>query len=192
MNKLDPKSKEVLVLLGLGTFLAASLIFPGLPMIVGKGAKEYGKSQWEKKKKEWDKYNLWRLRQMIKRMQNSKFVEIVKENGVQSIKITEKGKRKLLSYDIEKISLDDTKWDGSWRLIVYDIGTEKKANYEIFRRTITKLRLLKLQKSVYLTPFKCEDQIEYLRQLFEIGDEVIILKVGSLENETAYRKYFGI
>jgi len=190
--KIDPKAKDVLMLLGAGTFLAASIIFPGLPMVAKPFIDIAKEAEKHKRQKEWEKYNLWRLRQMIKRMQKSKYVEIKEENGMAQVKITEFGKKRLLVYDLEKIQLSEANWDGKWRLIIYDVKKAKRTNSETFRRAILKLNLLKLQKSVYLTPFKCEDEIEYLRQLFDIGTEVQILTVGKLENETAYRRYFGI
>lgn len=192
LEKVDPKAKDVLVLLGAGTFLAASIVMPGLPIIAGKILKVYNRQKWEEDKKKWDKYNLWRLRQMVKRMQNAKYIEVKEEKGVPVVKITEKGKRKLLSYEVEKMQLDESKWDGKWRLIVYDVQTGKRINSEMFRKALNRLNLLKLQKSVYLTPFKCEDEIEFLRQYYDIGEEVLILKVGTLENEIAYRNYFSI
>jgi len=190
--KIDPKTKEVLMLLGAGAFLAASIIFPGLPMAAKPFIDVVKEADRNKRQKEWEKFNLWRLRQVIKRMQSSKLVEVKEEKGVPIIKITHKGKQKLLRYKIDEMVLDESNWDGKWRLIIYDVQTGKRANSEMFRTMLNKLRFLKLQKSVYLTPFKCEDEIEYLRLLFEIGNEVQILKVGSLENEAAYRRYFGI
>jgi len=189
--KIDPKTKEVLMLLGAGAFLAASIIFPGLPMAAKPFIDVVKEADRNKRQKEWEKFNLWRLRQVIKRMQSSKLVEVKEEKGVPIIKITHKGKQKLLRYKIDEMVLESN-WDGKWRLVIYDVQTGKRANSEMFRTMLNKLRFLKLQRSVYLTPFKCEDEIEYLRLLFEIGNEVQILKVGSLENETAYRRYFGI
>ena len=190
--KVDPKVKDILILLGAGTFLVASLVFPGLPIVAGEVLKLKKEMDYSKKLKDWEKFNLWRLRQIIKRMQNSKYVEIKEQNGVPLVKITQKGRSKLLKYDIDKMRLDERKLDGYWRLIIYDVKTAKRQNSETFRRAISKLNLLKLQKSVYLTPFRCEDEIEYLRQVFDIGDEVLILRVKNLENEGPYRKYFGI
>ena len=190
--KIDPKTKEVLMLLGAGAFLAASIIFPGLPMVAKPFIDAAKEAERNKRQKEWEKFNLWRLRQVIKRMQNSKLVEVKEEKGIPLIKITQKGKQKLLRYKIDEMVLDESNWDSKWRLVIYDVQTGKRANSEMFRTMLNKLRFLKLQKSVYLTPFKCEDEIEYLRLLFEIGNEVQILKVGSLENEAAYRRYFGI
>ena len=190
--KIDPKTKEVLILLGAGAFLAASIIFPGLPMAAKPFIDVAKEANRNKRQKEWEKFNLWRLRQVIKRMQHSKLVEIKEEQGIPIIKITHRGKQKLLRYKVDEMALDELNWDGKWRLVIYDVQTGKRANSEMFRTMLNKLRFLKLQKSVYLTPFKCEDEIEYLRLLFEIGNEVQILKVGSLENEAAYRRYFGI
>jgi len=189
--KIDPKTKEVLILLGTGAFLAASIIFPGLPMAAKPFINAAKEADRNKRQKEWEKFNLWRLRQVIKRMQNSKLVEVKEEKGIPLIKITQKGKQKLLRYKIDEMVLDESNWDSKWRLVIYDVQTGKRANSEMFRTMLNKLRFLKLQRSVYLTPFKCEDEIEYLRLLFDIGNEVQILKVGSLENEAAYRRYFG-
>jgi hypothetical protein len=54
------------------------------------------------------------------------------------------------------------------------------------------LKFLRLQKSAYITPFICDDEIEYLRQFFNIGNEVIVLKITGIENEQVYKRYFGI
>lgn len=191
-EKTDPKVKDILMLLGAGTFLAASIVFPGIPMAAKPFIDAAAESNRRKRQKEWEKFNLWRLKQVIKRMQNAKLVEIKEENGIPTIKISKNGKRKLLRYDIEQMQLDESSWDGKWRLIIYDVAKSRKAQSDAFRYLLKKLNILKLQKSVYLTPFKCEDEIEYLRNFFEIGNEVLILKVGSIENEVAYRKYFGI
>ncbi|MEX2028171.1 MAG: hypothetical protein WD988_01575 [Candidatus Curtissbacteria bacterium] len=191
-SKVDPKVKEILVMLGAGTFLAASLIMPGLPVVTKIILDLKEESQRNKDKRVWAKYNTWRLKQVIKRLHQQKLVEIGQEEGILVIKITEAGKNKLLKYNLENIKLDNSSWDGKWRLIIYDVKTQKKKNSEMFRRMLNRLRILKLQKSVYLTPYKCKDEIEYLRQVYDIGEETMILTVGELENEQAYRTYFGL
>lgn len=190
--KIDPKVKDVLVLLGAGTFLAASIVFPGLP-VIAKGAYDLlHESEKQKRAGEWEKFNQWRLKQVIKRMQSAKYIEIDTKTEIPKITITKKGSRRLLQFNVDSMILDETNWDGKWRLIIYDVKTEKRQNSEQFRKSLNKLKLLKLQRSVYLTPFKCEDHIEYLRILYDVGNEVVILKVKEIENELAYRKYFGV
>ncbi|MBI2443463.1 MAG: hypothetical protein HYV40_06205 [Candidatus Levybacteria bacterium] len=184
VGKVDPRVKDILKLLGIGTLLAAALVMPGPVAIL---LKEYERQKIEQDRKEWDKYNIWRLRQVIKRLEQQKVVELV--NGM--VKITEKGRRKLLRYDLNTIALKE-KTDGKWRLIVYDVSNLKREQRNLFRAMLRKLNLLQLQKSVYLTPFICDDEIEYLRQIFDLGREVLVIKASHLENEEVYKRYFGL
>src|SRR3990167_8759553 len=180
--KIDPKVKDILILLAGGTFIAASLIFPGLPLIAKEALKLYNSHQKEKRQKEWNKFNLWRLRQVIKRLQKQKLVEIVNVDGQLVVKISDRGRQKVLKYDLETMVLDQTNWDGKWRIITYDIATAKKWQRQFFRQTLNRLNFLKLQRSVYLTPYKCANEIEYLRQICEVSNEVVLLTVHGIEN----------
>jgi phenylacetic acid degradation operon negative regulatory protein len=90
------------------------------------------------------------------------------------------------------MQLKSRKWDGKWRIIIYDIFSGKKQERELFRKTLKQLRFLQLQKSIYLTPFPCYDEIEYLRQVCDVGKEVIMLTVSGLENESVYKEYFNL
>lgn len=182
-DRIDPKVKDVLKLLAAGVILATVVLFPGIAAI-GPLIKEIEERQ---ERKEWDRFNLWRLRQMIKRLKEQKVVEI--KDGI--VKITDKGKKKLLKFNLDNIELKQ-KTDGKWRVIIYDIANLKKFQRELFRETLKRLKFLRLQKSVYMTPFVCDDEIEYLRQLFSIGNDVLVLKVAGIENGEVYKRYFGI
>lgn len=181
--RIDPKVKDVLKLLAAGVVLTTVVLFPGIAAI----GPVLEKAQKRREKKEWEKFNLWRLRQVIKRLEKQKAVEIIDD----VVKITEKGTKKLLRFNIENMQLKE-KTDGKWRLIVYDVAELRKGERELFRLMLKKLKCLPLQESVYLTPFVCDDEIEYLRNIFDIGNEVKVIKVSGLENEIAYRKYFGL
>lgn len=185
--------KEILVLLGVGTFLAASIALPALPMAAKPLVDAYKKHQQQKEFKEWNRFNQTRLRQTLKRLQQQKIVEIIDENGEACIKLTDRGRTKFLRYKLEELTINrQPKWDGKWRLIIYDIKKEKRLLSEIFRNFLKKMECLKLQKSVYLTPFPCEEQIEFIRQYYGLGKEVTYIIAQKLENEQVYKDYFGI
>jgi len=186
-EKINPTVKEVLILLGVGFFITASILAPGLPLAI-KPFIDYKK---EKDYQKWKQFNQARLKQVLRRLKEQKVVEVISSEQGDIIKITEKGKRKVLNFNLENIQLEK-KWDGKWRLIIYDVAKERKKERDFLREILKRLNCFQLQKSVYLTPYQCEDEIEYIRQLFGIGDEVKILKVASLENEKPYREYFGI
>ena len=187
-NKIDPKVKDILTLLGAGSFIAASLIMPGLPIVL----KPFLDEKRRREQNEWKKFNTWRLKQILKRLHDQKLVEIAQTNQGHMVKISDRGKRKLLKFNIESMELNQKGWDGKWRIVIYDIYTGKQQERDLFRKTLKRLKFLKLQKSVYLTPFKCHDEIEYLRQVCNVGNEVLILTASGIENEPAYKDYFGL
>lgn len=187
-TKKDPKIKDVLSLLGVGAFLAGSILIPGLPLV----AKPFIDTKRKKEANEWKRFNTWRLKQVVKRLQAQKYIEVAETSDGHVVRITEKGKQRLLQYDLGTLSITNKKLDGKWRIIIYDVQDAHRSSRDLFRKTLRKLDFFQLQKSVYLTPYPCNDEIEYLRQVCSIGTEVIVLTVSGLENEQAYKEYFGI
>jgi len=186
-EKINPKTKDILLLLGVGTFITASIIAPGLPLAI----KPFLDLKRENDYRKWKQFNQARLKQVLKRLKEQKVVEVIATTNGPIFKITEKGKKRILRFKLEELTLKQ-RWDGKWRLIIYDIPKEKKKERDYLRGILKRLKCFQLQKSVYLTPFRCEDEIEYIRQFFGIEDKVQVLKVANIENEQPYKDYFGI
>lgn len=187
-----PGTGEIIYLLGMGSLLVASILMPGLgytARIIERAKRSY---DWEKSQKEWRKFNPHILKFNLKRLKEQKVVEIVKENGQEIIKLTKKGHTKYLKFKLEELSLKSKSWDGKWRIVIYDISKFKKSQTNAFRYILKYINFLPLQKSVYLTPYPCEEQITYLREYFGIGDEVLFIRADKIENEEIYKKYFGL
>ena len=71
----------------------------------------------------------------LKRMQNQRLIEITERDGQTIISITEKGKKRFLSYNFETMTIfAPKKWDGKWRIVGFDIPEKKKAAREALRK----------------------------------------------------------
>lgn len=187
-----PGTGEIIYLLGMGTLLVAGIFMPGLGYtyrMIDRAKRSY---DWEKSQKEWRKFNPYFLKYNLKRLKEQKIVEIVKENGQEIVKLTKKGHTKYLKFKLEELSLKGKRWDGKWRIVIYDISKFKRREQNAFRYILKYINFLLLQKSVYLTPYPCEEQISYLREYFGIGDEVILLRADYIENDEIYKQYFGL
>lgn len=187
-----PSTKEILYLLGMGVLLTASIVMPGLGYADRALHKAKRKYDWDQNQKEWKKFNLKLLRRNLKRLQNQKIVKIVIENKQETLKLTQKGHTKYLTFKLEELSLKGKSWDGKWHLVIYDINKLKRSAQDSFRRILKQINFFPLQKSVYLTPYKCTDEVVYLREYFHIGEEVLLLEINKLENEKFYKDYFGL
>lgn len=187
-----PSTVEIVYLLGIGTLLAGSILMPGLGVVAGTLYRAKRKYDWAQNQKEWKKFNIKLLRRNLRRLHEQKIIETVKENGQDIIKLTQKGHTKYLRFKLEELSLKGKSWDGKWRLVIYDISKLRKMAQENFRRILKQINFFPLQKSVYLTPYKCQDEINYLREYFNLNEEVLLLEVSKLENDTFYKEYFGL
>lgn len=192
MESKYPTTKEIIYLLGMGVLLASSIVAPGALFVVKEIVKAKDESDRRKAQKEWRKFNVSYLKRNLKRLAEQKIVEVVEENGEEVIKLTSKGKTKFLRFQMEDLSLRMPRWDGKWRIVLYDISKFRKHQQEQFRRLIKDMNFFPLQKSVYLTPYPCSEQIAYLREYFGIGDEVILIRADNLEDEEVYKEYFGL
>lgn len=187
-----PNAKDIIYLLGVGVLITTSVLMPGLGLAAGAIIRTKRKNDWKSSQKEWKKFNPYLLKRNFKRLHDQKIVEIVNVNGQEVIKLTQKGQTRYLKYRLEQLSLNGRSWDGKWRIIMYDISKFKRNQQENFRRVLKFINFLQLQKSVYLTPYPCENQITYLREYFGIGDEVVLMRVDKIENEAIYKQYFGL
>src|SRR5574344_2166383 len=89
------------------------------------------------------------------------------ENGM--LFLTKEGKNKLeqfqrLEYKIKK----PKKWDGKWRVLIFDIKENKRSLRDKIRVTLSFIGFIKLQNSVWVFPYDCEDLITLLKADFGI------------------------
>lgn len=138
------------------------------------------------------KVNLARINQEIKRLQKRGLVEIVKrKNGVSVIKLTKEGKAKLKRYQIDKLKIEKPqKWDGKWRIIIFDIPISKNSERFLLRKKMKEIGFYKLQNSVFVHPYPCFEVVKYLRDYFGVAAEVEYIEANSLESQNNLISYF--
>ncbi|OGE33507.1 hypothetical protein A3J19_04400 [Candidatus Daviesbacteria bacterium RIFCSPLOWO2_02_FULL_41_8] len=187
-----PSIGEIVYLLGMGTLLVGTILMPGLGYAARMIDRAKKNHEWKESQRRWKKFNLHALKRNLRRLRDQKIVEIVEKDGEELIKLTQKGHTKYLKFRLEELSLNGKKWDGKWRIVIYDIAKFKKNQVSAFRYILKYINFFQLQKSVYLTPYPCDEQISYLREYFGIGGEVLLLRVDRIENESFYRQYFGL
>lgn len=190
LKKIYPTVKLILRLASVGAIIARSLVLPGLPQLLKIVNFRYEDLFTED---EWENFDERRLKQKLKELHQKKEIRIYKAGDKFVVRITNKGKRKLLKYKLEELKIQQPRnWDGKWRIVAYDVPKERKSARDTLRKTLKRLGFLELQKSVYLYPYPCSDAIEFLRELYGVGENVTLLTVGYLENEEVYRDYFDI
>ena len=190
ISKTYPVAKQILMIAGIGAFIAGSLIMPGLPILL-RGYR-FEKQEYPEEE-EWEQFDQRRLRRRLLEMRKKKLIRIYRIGERYAVQITEKGRKRLLQYKISDLTIPTpSSWDKKWRIVSYDVPKGKNRARDAMRDTLKRLGFLQLQKSVYLFPYPCNEAIDFIRELYGIGENVTLLTIGYLENEDAYKEYFHL
>jgi hypothetical protein len=181
--------KQVLKIIGVAGVLGVSIFSPGGARL----GKEILSVLTDREREVWRRYNPHYLRRTLSRLKKQKLVELTEENGEHVVMLTKGGKRRILRYALEELSIPKPKqWDGRWRMVIYDVDERKKKLRDVFRLTLRSLGFFKLQESVWVYPYPCEEQVTFLREYYGVGNEVLYVVASTLEDDAPYRAYFGL
>ncbi len=134
------------------------------------------------------------LRRAIRGLYQSKLIsEKQNSDGTITMVLTEKGKQKALTYDLDKMEIKKPKvWDKKWRMVVFDIPEKRKKYREAIRYHLKNLEFYEFQKSVFVHPYDCKDEIDYLIEFYDIRKFVRFIIADSIDNELHLKQNFGL
>jgi CRISPR-associated endonuclease Cas2 len=119
-------------------------------------------------------------------------VIFVEERGKRYARITEKGER-ILKIETEKEKMKGKrKWDRRWRVVIFDIPERRKNVRTRLRRFMDEYGFVRLQDSVWVYPYDCEDLIALVKANFRIGADVLYMIVEKIERDKHLREHFAL
>lgn len=186
-NKKYARVADILKLVGVGVFVAGSLVIPNLPLALKPFIRNNNDYE------VWKRFNIPYLKRTLNRLEKQKLVEITEEDNLQIVKITEAGKRRILKFAIDELSVEKPNiWDGRWILVSYDMPSKLKNERKIFLEYLKAWGFYPLHESVFLHAYPCEKQIDFLRVYLGVGQYIRIFIVSKIENDKPFREFFGV
>jgi len=178
----SPIKKKLLLILQAG--LAMSLT-PS-PRTHGYILKELGK--------EWQKVNRDYLKRIIQEFRYEKLIDWQeKSDGAIRHTLTKLGKQYALEYKIDEMEIKNpTVWDGKWRMVIFDIPERKRKARNALRNKLKELGFRELQKSVFVHPYPCQNEIEFIVEFFNIRPYVRYGEIMNLTNEEDLKLHFNL
>ena len=85
------------------------------------------------------------------------------------------------------------KWDQKWRLVIFDIPEKMHKERVKFRKKIKSLGFEMIQKSVFIFPYSCEEEIADVAGKLRVSDYVdVIIAQSAGFREKELVKIFGL
>ena len=134
-----------------------------------------------------------RLRESAFRLKRKGLVEYRMEKGKTVLRLTPQGKKvaRSLSQDGFKVRVPH-KWDGKWRLIIFDIPERYRPTRDKIRRLVSKIGFLRLQDSVWVYPYDCEELVTLIKIDLHVGRSVLYVIADAVEFDEPLRRYFKL
>lgn len=134
-----------------------------------------------------------RRREVIRRSCDRLTTQGLLEWREKKLRLTPKGERALRRLEASGYRVHKPKrWDGKWRVLIFDIPDHRGQLRARVRATLSAIGFIRLQNSVWIYPYDCEDAITLLKADFKVGKDILYLVVEALENDKRIRERFGV
>jgi len=144
--------------------------------------------------REWRKINRKKLQDSINNLYKSKMIDM-KENkdGVIEMTLTDKGKKMVLLFNFEQMKIPKaTRWDEKWRIITFDIPERLKNARNALREKLQDLGFAKYQKSVFIYPYECKNEVDFVIEFFNLRPYVRYIEAENCDDALNFKKYFEL
>ena len=182
LRRMGYVQNAVLATVGIAGIIAIAMIAPNIfqafPRLMGK-----------------KRYQLaFQARIAVSRLVVRGFVRFVERGGRKFLEITDEGAR-APRYRAGKNSAHGgakKRWDKRYRIVMFDISQKRKPDRDRVRMFIRECGFLRLQDSVWVFPYDCEELITLLKADMRIGKDVLYAVVESIENDGWIKKHFNL
>ncbi len=142
--------------------------------------------------KEWGKLRRRYLRDCIREFYNDKLIDFKEiSTGIYKIVLSEQGKRKVATFNVDNLTIKKpNSWDKKWRVVIFDIPENKKKARNVLRQKLRDMGFYCWQKSVFVYPYNCLNEIEFLVELFQIRPYVRFFEATKVMNESELQLHF--
>ncbi|OJI09555.1 MAG: CRISPR-associated endonuclease Cas2 [Candidatus Vogelbacteria bacterium CG10_big_fil_rev_8_21_14_0_10_49_38] len=173
-------TKAILASIAIVGFVTLAAAVPGILKVVG---------QYQRHRKRY--LQLKYVNQRLSRLIEKGLIKVDSVAGEKRLILTLSGERELEKGRLLAGENNQKKWDGKWRVVIFDISEKRRKVRDFLRMELRELGFMRMQNSVWVSPFDCVDYLYLLKADIGLGRAVIFFEVTKLENEKYWRQKFG-
>jgi DNA-binding transcriptional regulator PaaX len=135
-----------------------------------------------------------RISQAINRLRERGLVDRIQTDKGIALRLTKKGVDLAASMEEEKQFeiRKPKKWDYKWRIVIFDIWERRRGTRDRLRTLLQRNGFVKIQNSVWVHPYDCEELFVFLRTNLRLGKGILYIVAEEIEHDNTLRKHFGL
>ena len=139
--------------------------------------------------------NLYRqITQAVTRLENAGLVQTSGQYANRRVVLTEKGRKMIGTIYASEYKIPEPAfWDGKWRIVMFDIREKRRRTRSQLRSLLAGAGFLRLQDSVWVYPYSCDEFISLVRAHLKSGTgEMLSFTADALESDKKLREHFNL
>lgn len=133
------------------------------------------------------------IHRTVQRLRARRLIRLRKRHHESVLTLTDAGRQQGRRNALAVLTVTKpARWDGQWRVVVFDIPEEQKVAREALRAKLRHLNFYQLQRSVFVTPYECRDAIEFLKEFYGLDHCVHYLVVSKIDCHEVLRGRFDL
>ena len=131
-------------------------------------------------------------RALVANIRRQGLVEIFQAKGEFTIQPSVKGIHRLQRSKVSSLSVTPQKqWDGTWRMVSYDIPARFSKQRRLFTSELHRLGFTLVKDSTWFHPYPCFDAISELVAYCGLTDYVMVAEIARID-ENSLRKLYKV
>ena len=173
-------AKKILLIAVAGGAIAAVMVLPGLGVIF----KHFGADSAKER---------YRVKRTVKRLEEQGVIKHRIKNGKEEFVVTKKGKTHLAELLVDDLFIrQPAKWDGRWRVLIYDIPNKKDLERRELNRVVSEIGMKSVQQSVFVSPYPCKAQIDAIARHYDLDKHLAYFEADYFEGANDLLNHFKL
>lgn len=123
------------------------------------------------------------------------YITIEKDNqrSTMEISLTKLGEAQVIKRALGNLKIaPQEKWDYIWRIAIFDVPEKNRWSRDGLRRSLKNMGFYQLQKSTFILPYPCREEIEFLCRLYDVGDRLRFIETGFINFDEDLKDLFNL
>ncbi len=184
-------TKQILLLVGLAGVIVVVAAAPGV-VLAAKLFEEDRRRFFKKSEKQ-------RVARTVRRLRERRLLTVKRHNGEFMFELTNEGKKVFGEIQHKESQLTKLQipkpphWDNKWRIVLFDIPDQShKRARDMLRAKLKEWEFYPLQKSAWVCPWPCENEIQLAAELYKILRYVNVVVAEKISDDILLRKHFAL
>lgn len=134
------------------------------------------------------------LSRVTAELRRQHLVEITRSGQTMKLQLSVAGVHRLQRAQVDSIVIKEpVRWDGTWRMVTYDVPRQKSAERRLFYHELKRLGFMMVRESVWFHPYPCFEAINQLAGYCGLQRCITAAEISRLDTVTLekLRNHYG-